>query len=136
MPESDLGLSRQQLDAVLAFLPLFEHDGFEFGRWVSGGSAIPHFRYSPEAREFIDVLYEQGILQGGDWLSWSAAAERYHASPELLEDADLTAVRRLLTVLVRGERMDEGHLGHSYESGCLLAALRRLKAIRDGHYGD
>jgi hypothetical protein len=134
MPESDLGLSQQQLDAVVAFLPLFEHDGFEFGRWVSGGSAIPHFRYSPEAREFIDLLYEQGILQSGDWLSWSPAAERFHANPELLDEADLNTIRRLLTVCVRSERMDEGHLGSSFDSGCLLAALRRLKAIRDEHY--
>lgn len=135
MPESELGLSRSQLDAVLAFLPLFEHEGFQFGRWVSGGNAIPHYRYSPEAREFIDTLYEQGIVLAGDWLGWSPAAERYRANPATLQDADLPALRRLLTVSVRAERMDEGHLGTIYEEGCLLAALRRLKDIRDAHYG-
>ncbi|MEN6479691.1 MAG: DUF6508 domain-containing protein [Anaerolineales bacterium] len=135
MPQSELALSRKQLDAVLAYLPLFEHDDFEFGRWVSGGKSIPHYRYSPEAREFTDVLYEQGILLSGDWMSWSAMAERFLANPALLESADLDTIRRFLTVCVRSERVDEGHLGTSFESGSLLAALRRLKQLRDEHYG-
>ncbi len=135
MPESELALSQKQLDTVLAYLPLFEHDDFEFGHWISGGTAIPHYQFSPEAHEFIDMLYAQSILLAGDWLSWSPAAERFINNPSLLQEADLAAVRRLLTVAVRGERMHEGQLGRVYDSGCLLAALQRLKAIRDEHYG-
>ena len=117
----------QQMDAVLAHLPILERPGCPFGEWDSAG----YFAYSPEVDAFVAALYAQDLLLVFDWPSWRAEAQRYLSQPEALETADLTTLRKLLTTHVRADRFSEGHLAGVLQSGHITAILRRLKAIRD-----
>ena len=51
--------------------------------------------------------------------------------PAALAAADFDTVRRLLTLHVRADRFNAGHLGAVARSGHLAAVLRRLRALRD-----
>ena len=117
----------QQIDAVLAHLPILERPGCLFGEWDSAG----YFVYSPEVNAFVAALSAQDLLFVFDWPSWLEEAQRYLSQPEALEKADLTTLRMLLTTHVRADRFTEGHLASVLQSGHITAILRRLKEIRN-----
>jgi len=125
----EIGL--QQLDAILRFLPIFEQSGYVFGEWRSLEGQIPYYSMSREAKDFVQVLYDQQILFSFDWTSWQEEAERHVSAPEALEMADLLVLRKLLTTHVRKDRFVEGHLASTWECGHITAILRRLKEIRE-----
>ncbi len=51
--------------------------------------------------------------------------------PEYFETATLNQVRRYLMLCTRGERFCDGHVAGEFDSGALLAALRRLRVLRN-----
>jgi hypothetical protein len=87
--------------------------------------------YSPEVNNFVQTLYEQGIIYVFDWTSWKEEAEHYQSDPHSLKGADILTLRKLLTAHVRADRFVEGHLASVFESGHITTILRRLKQIRD-----
>ncbi len=120
-----------QIDAVLKYLPIFEGGDFEPGEWLTREGCFPNFLYSPEVNDFIQTLYEQGIIYVFGWTSWKEEAERYQSDLNSLAGADLLTLRKLLAAHVRADRFVEGHLASVFESGHITAILRRLKQIRD-----
>jgi hypothetical protein len=125
----EIGL--QQINAILKYLPIFEKQDDQFGQWVEQEGQFPYFSFSPEVDEFISMLYKQNMIIAFDWTSWSEEAERYQTDPAALEAADLLTLRKLLTAHVRADRFVEGHLASVFESGHMIAVLRRLKQIHD-----
>jgi hypothetical protein len=121
----------EQIDAILKYLSIFEKPGYQFGQWVEPEGQFPYFSFSPEVDEFIGALRKQGVIIPFDWRNWRKEAARYQTNPEALETADLLTLRKLLTVHVRAERFSEGHLASVFESGYIMAILRRLKQIRE-----
>jgi hypothetical protein len=121
----------QQLDAVLRFLPLFEQPGAVFGAWHSPEGAMPYYSMSREAMDFVQALYDEGIVYPFDWKSWQGEAEKYVSDPEALKEADLLVLRKLLTTHVRKDRFVEVHLASMLASGHITAILRRLKELRE-----
>lgn len=53
-----------------------------------------------------------------------------HFPPEYFDSATLNQVRRYLVLCTRGARFCDGHIASQFESGALLAALRRLRSLR------
>jgi len=125
----EIGLA--QIDAILKYLPAFEKEDYEFGEWLTREGSFPNFSYHPEVNDFIQTLYEQGIICVFDWTSWKNEAERYQSDSNNLKGADLLTLRKLLTTHVRIDHFIEGHLASVFESGHIVAILRRLKQIRD-----
>ena len=130
-PRSAQDVSPEQVDAVLAFLPIFESKEFSCGEWVVRNGYMPNFTYGPDVDGFVRALYEQHIVLQFDWVSWKDEAKRHMASPDSLAEADLLTIRKLLTTHVRADRFTEGHLGHIFERGHIVEILRRLKTIRE-----
>jgi O-acetyl-ADP-ribose deacetylase len=129
-----LPITREKIDAILEFLPIFDDTEFEFGKWQVDNqdeavSAI--FDTHPEVDRFQRTLYENGWIVSFDWPEWQDRAAQYTESIELLQKADLEDLRRLLTTHVRKERFCEGHLSGMYECGHLTAILRRMSELRD-----
>ena len=131
-------------DRLLAYLPTFEREDFEFAREVtSSGYAIirpetgsrteiPYYDWSPEVHEFHDVLYSVGVIMPFfDWASWHEEAKRFIDDPKALQEADELTLRRLLTDHARAERFSEGHFVEMLESGHITAILRRAKELRE-----
>jgi hypothetical protein len=127
---------KEDFEAVLRFLPLFETGGYGFGEWAGGGEikpgvlTFPYVVYSPESMEFLEALYGHGwIMQDFDWGAWQDEAGKYWSAPELIREADLETLRKLLTLHVRKDRFCEGHLLAAFQNGQITAILRRMKEL-------
>ena len=119
------------LDKVLTFLPLFEGQTDNLYSVQTERFTFYPYEYSPEVLRFIQTLYNENLIFVFDWSSWKEEAERHMNDPDLVAQADLSVLRRLLTLHVRADRFNDGHIAHEIDSGHILAILRRLKVIRD-----
>lgn len=142
MTETPREITRDDMDAILPFLPVFDTPGFVFGRW-EGGKALksrkdatqfftsPSFVASDEATAFVKALGDHGWIVPFDWRAWQPEAERYVADPALVDQADAQTLRKLLTTHVRKDHSSKGLLLKIHQNGHLTAILRRLAALRD-----
>jgi O-acetyl-ADP-ribose deacetylase (regulator of RNase III) len=69
-------------------------------------------------------------LAGFDWPSWRPEGWRFVDRPQRVATADLTTLRRLMTMHVRAERFNEGHLDWAIDNGHIAAIVERLLAMR------
>lgn len=120
----------EQIDAVLPFLEVFETPGFSPGEMHIEEGRFPWFEESEDVIRFVEEVYENNLFVQFDWSSWQEEAEKYFESPEGLSSANLDTIRKLLTTHVRKDRFCEGHLAAMFESGHIVAILRRLQDIR------
>jgi len=129
----------ERLDRLAAFLSIFEDPGFSFGLWI-GGKPMPHLQLhmpsfvpSDPAEAFVRMAHDMGwVLPDLDWKSWKDGAEAGELlnCPETLARATPEQLAKLLTVLVRQDRFVEGSLGRVFDSGLLVAIVRRADALR------
>jgi len=116
------------------FLPVFEAPTFSAGEWcggetdTSGAISVPWFELSDDAQAFMSELRGGGWVFVFDWRAWEPEAQRL-IDVGGVEQADLSDLRRLLTLLVRSDRFVEGQLSWAMESGLITRILRRLQAI-------
>ena len=94
-------ISKDQINAIVLFLPIFKSEGFQFGHWTSEKGVFPYFTLSREAHAFYVALYDNGWIIPFDWGAWQEEAVRYVNDVTLLEEADLETLRKLLTTHVR-----------------------------------
>ena len=124
--------SRQAFEDVASFLPIFGASGFDFGTWVVRQGSFPFVTYHPEVGRFVRTLerhgwvYESPDFLWGPWLRTPEAAGLF--SGETLPAAAPEQLARLLTVFARQERIVDGSRLEMYQSGLLLAALRRVQS--------
>jgi O-acetyl-ADP-ribose deacetylase len=120
-----------QIDAVLAFLPVFEQKGFVPSKVEMPFGKFPYHVFSEELSQFVTVLYDNGFIFTFDWPSWQKEAQHYYKHPKLFHMADIQILRKLFTIHIRKERFCEGHLPAMVSDGHIVAILRRLKELRD-----
>lgn len=127
---------KRNVAALLEFLPVFEAQGFEPGTW-EGGEAdedgivqMPWFSYSPAVSDFVALLNrDDWLLPDFDWPAWQEEAQQLLDDPEGLWRADVPVLRQLLTLHVRKDRFCEGHLAQMFESGHVVATLKRIQDL-------
>lgn len=112
------------IDAVLAFMPIFETPGFMF--------STPDGELSDDAIRFVKTLNKHGFIRSSfNWPEWQHEAERYLNEPTAIESADLETICRLFTTHVRKNRFCEGHLASMFECGHCQAILQLLGQIHE-----
>ena len=129
---------RDRLERLAAFLPAFEA-GFDFGTWQGGTAGadgviqMPWFDFSPAALEFLRAVNGAGWVTPFDWRTWLATPEgrALTRDPKVIATASVEDLGRVLTALVRGNRFYDGALAGAYESGVLLAVVRRARVLAD-----
>ncbi len=128
---------RDRLLALAAFEPVLTAPGFTIGHWVTtepdanGVRHMPWFEYSPAADELRRIAASNGWVVPFDWMAWVATpdAQRLIADPGLVANASADDLVKLLTAIIRGDRFSEGELAGAYESGMLLAIVRRAAVL-------
>jgi hypothetical protein len=126
-----------RLQAIAAFVDVFEEPGFVFGEWephqvVDGFVTPPVFYNSSEASRFIGVCSDLGwVSREGNWTLWLSTPEatRLFEESGAVEQATYEQLSQMLTAMIRQERFGEGSLDGYYQSGLLLRVLQRAKAL-------
>jgi hypothetical protein len=136
------------IDELLAFLPIFEDPNFVPFVWpplrksIIDGKEVTHMPY-PEYDPRVDDFWSTLARSGGrvhpykslpedptqEGITFSVMGAYFPI--EYFETATINQVRRYLSLCTRGERFCDGHIASQFESGTLLAALHRLRHLRD-----
>lgn len=139
MKKKDLRAGRERLQALAAYLPVFEAEGFRFGEWDNSDSEgrpiMPTYLLGEEASKWQQVCYEVGLVLGSfDWIKWMQTAEAQALLEDrvMLQKASEEQLARLLTALIRGDRFCEGTLAEAHKTGLIVAILRRAKSLVEG----
>ena len=127
--DEGVGPERANIEAVLAFLPVFEDPRFLPEVVVAEEQGWTLEQYTRDVYEFERALYREGLIVRFDWARWEPEAFRYYRDPSLLDSADLRVIRRLLTLHIRKNLCCEGHLATMLREGHIQAILRRLQVI-------
>jgi hypothetical protein len=127
---------RAGVEAVLAFLPVFEDPRFLPEVVVAEEEGWTLEQYTREVYEFERTLYRAGFIVQFDWSHWEHEAYRYYRDPSLLETVDCGVLRRLFTFHVRKNVVCEGHLAGMLREGQIQALLRRLATLFEGTSGE
>ena len=123
---------RIRLEALAAFLPLFESPDFSYGTWDTSEGHLPYFFQSEDAGRFVQTAYEHGWCSSNiNWVEWigTADAERFKDGPEPIAEATVSDLEHLLTTFIRQDRFVEGNLDALYQSGHLTAITRRAATL-------
>ena len=107
------------------------------GAWAGGEKldensfSMPWFDYAPMMSEFIDAAYDCGLVVAFDWPEWMSQGghQLVFAAPKAMADYSLADVQRVVTAILRGDRLTEGALASAFEDGRMPALIRRLAAL-------
>lgn len=120
-------ITPQKIDDLLAFLPRFTPDREYIKEWHTGDGF-----YWPVYHDDVAAFY---LLAGEScWMDYGynpAEAGKMVADDEFIAQADLTAVKTMLTFCVRGERFSDGHWAAMLKNGRIQAILKRLQTLRE-----
>jgi hypothetical protein len=123
---------RERLKAIQKFLSIFKSDGFVFGGLVAAKDGqFPYYAMSQPASDFYQAAYDAGWVAVFDWQKWSTT-ERYkelRAHHVAIDEASIDELVKLLTSVIRADRFIDGTLTEAFDSGLLLAILRRADAL-------
>lgn len=126
--QADPLITKENIHAILKFLPVFEHPDFAPGKWIMREGQFPYCNYGPEVLSFLDSLDENGFIQPFNWTYWEEGKQLVE-NPALLQYASLQTLRKLLTLHIRADRFTEGHLAVMFETGQITMILKRLAEI-------
>ncbi len=129
------GITREEIDDLLRFLPLFDMPGREFVLGWTGGETIDDSTVT-----MLHPVYTEDVLEFF-WLAGQACWSDFEYKPAeqatrlgddaFIQKATLAEIKSLLTYCVRAERFGEGHWAAVLESGRVTAILRRLAVLRE-----
>ena len=126
----------EQIDRLLAFLPVFERPDFvpawdrQVPEELKGLFMEMEEEWAPELEAFHQAIYEEGFAFSFAWSEWQEQAAALVNQPEALAKADLHDLCRLLTTHVRTERFCANHLPSMVRCGHITRLLQRLQEIR------
>ena len=128
-------ITKARIDELLRFLPAFSSKGQSLNPTWRGGEqddsgvwTMPWPSYPETVREFFRLAakpcwndYNYNPSDAGEMVGDDAT----------IAGATLAQIKTMLTYCVRGERFCDGHWQEMFETGRILALLRRLQALRD-----
>lgn len=125
----------ERLRRLARHLDTFEAEGFVFGRWEparkrsDGVIVMGWFEPGPEAQAFFADAAT--LVRPFDWSAWLATTDgrRFVTDPDAVAGACADDLVRLLTALIRSQRFNDASWEGAYESGLLVAIMRRAEAL-------
>ena len=129
----------QEIDELIAFLPLLYAEGFSPVRRWHGGTARPDGVITMPWPEYDEVVQAFFCSAAGD--CWSDYGYDPAEAYAMLKDEDRVAaasldqIKTMLTYCLRGERFSDGHWGVMIEQGHIRRLLERLRELRAGADG-
>jgi len=134
--DESVPLTKKNIEVILNYLPYFEDTTQKFFDIImpkrDSGNIVEYIyvSYSPKFMEFYRALHDQGFVTNFNWLD-STLSDDLSEYYDLLENADIKTLRRIITMIVRHDKHNEGFFADVIESGLLLAILNRLKTLNN-----
>ena len=88
---------------------------------------MPYINSAKVVDDFFHLSHEIGIVPEFDWTSWSKGREIINDSETDYSKLDTETLCKLLTVIIRTDRFNEGFLVSCFENGIILKILYGLK---------
>lgn len=92
---------------------------------------MPYSVPDPLVSEFVAFMYENELVVSFDWSAWDEGREWYKNSNESkYETLDIPTALKLLTAVMRNDRLNEGALVSAFESGDFPRIINKLVELR------
>lgn len=98
------------------------------GEWITHRDQLPFVRNEPWADEFVQKLYDAGVIAHDfDWGEWLGTTDGVALSedPVAVATANPDDLTRLIIAIIRGDRFNEGLLLRKFEDGTFQAIAQR-----------
>ncbi|MCB8942184.1 MAG: hypothetical protein H6658_00265 [Ardenticatenaceae bacterium] len=115
-------ITPEKINQLLAFLPAFEQPDRDF---LAGWRGL-HPQYAADVTAFFNLASDAVWM---DYQYQPAEAGKLVADDAFIAQADLPAIKTMLTYCVRGERFSTGFWGELLANGRIQAILRRLQTL-------
>ena len=112
----------EKINQLIAFLPAFEQPGRDF---TAGWRGL-HPQYTQDVTAFFNLASDPVWM---DTQYHPAEAAKLLEDDAFIAQADLAAIKTMLTFCVRGERFSTGFWGELLANGRVQAILRRLQTL-------
>lgn len=127
-------ITRERIDELLHFLPLFSRPTEDLGpRWTGGKNqdgvfSLPIPKYPTPVAQFFELAAHPCW---NDYDYCSKPAHEMLADDAVVASATLDQIKTMLTSCVRGEKFCDGHWEESIKEGRVGAILARLHQLRE-----
>lgn len=118
-------ISTPNWNRLFTFIPTLQQKTV-FGRW-EGSDQNPYIVPDAEVGRFSDTVHDLGLMVFFDWTGWSKGKEAWMNKSYDFTQMTLPELCKMITMLVRGDRFNEGLLVEAFDRGVML---RILLAIR------
>jgi len=88
---------------------------------------MPDINSAKIVDDFFDVSHKIGIIPIFDWTSWSEGKEIINDRETDYSKLDTVTLCKLLTVIIRADRFNDGFLVSCFKNGIILKILNGLK---------
>ena len=129
---------RERLEALAAFRPVFEREGFSFAqdipcRMEGDMIVLGGIRLGQDATRFYQMAYDFGWVGAFDWSAWrnTPVGQRLMNDPTALDDASAEDLVQVLTTCVRADRFCDGYLAEVFKAGLITRVVVRAYQLLD-----
>lgn len=124
-------MKKHEWQPLLDLIPEIENTT-QFGKMGGGKdeNGVFHMPFRIEntvVSEFRELAHKLMVIKDFDWQSWDEGMEMLNNPSFNYNSIDLETKLRLITLLVRSDRFNEGTLISAFESGVILKILKALE---------
>jgi len=88
---------------------------------------FPYYANDEVVDRFIDIAYKLGIVPDFDWMDWKEGKKILNNAEQDFTKLDTITLCKLLTVIIRADRFNEGFLIQNFKSGVIPKIINALQ---------
>lgn len=130
--------TKEEIEQLISFLPIFGQDGFDpIAKWEGGEAGLDGVCTFPWPVYKVEVMNFFSLVGRDPWCDYDYARKDVPAlirESGYIEQASLEGIKTILTYCVRGERFCDGYWGAVMRDGLIERLLKRLLELADTVY--
>jgi hypothetical protein len=125
-------ISNEQWKELFDLIPAVSRAKY-FGKLIGmkkesdGIYPMPYFIHSKLVIKFTQISYKIGLIQSFDWPHWDRGKKLLDNADIDFNELSFMTLCKLIIVIVRADRFNDGYMVRCFEKGIILKILRALK---------